>query len=129
MPRGARSGNAGFRLFSDVRDKIYRACHRICRRLDLLARLVGYGCFGISVGGAADEKVVSRCRRLDMVFDFRSAAFFSLNALSAKAFGESEFWLSGIKIIVILLFIILGGGAMFGFIDMKDGQAAPFFSI
>ena len=62
-----------------------------------------------------------------MVLDFRAAAF-SLNALSAKAFGESEFWLSGIKIIVILLFIILGGGAMFGLIDLKDGQAAPFFS-
>ncbi|WP_411810342.1 amino acid permease [Bacillus glycinifermentans] len=53
---------------------------------------------------------------------------FMLNALSAKAFGESEFWLSGIKIIVILLFIILGGGAMFGLIDMKGGQPAPFFS-
>ncbi|MFN2746599.1 MULTISPECIES: amino acid permease [Bacillus] len=56
------------------------------------------------------------------------ALLFSLNALSAKAFGESEFWLSGIKIIVILLFIILGGGAMFGLIDMEGGQPAPFFS-
>ncbi|WP_373688003.1 MULTISPECIES: amino acid permease [Bacillus] len=53
---------------------------------------------------------------------------FLLNALSAKAFGEAEFWLSGIKIIVIILFIILGGGAMFGLIDMKGGQPAPFFS-
>ncbi|MEM1505496.1 amino acid permease [Domibacillus sp. 8LH] len=53
---------------------------------------------------------------------------FSLNALSAKAFGEAEFWFSGIKIVAILLFIILGGAAMFGLIDMKGGQEAPFFS-
>ncbi|MCI2256326.1 amino acid permease [Domibacillus sp. PGB-M46] len=53
---------------------------------------------------------------------------FSLNALSARAFGEAEFWFSGIKIVAILLFIILGGAAMFGLIDMKGGQEAPFFS-
>ncbi|MBY0122800.1 amino acid permease [Bacillus sp. S/N-304-OC-R1] len=53
---------------------------------------------------------------------------FSLNALSAKAFGETEFWFSSIKIFAILAFIVLGGAAMFGIIPMKGGQAAPFLS-
>ncbi|MCG5249799.1 amino acid permease [Brevibacillus agri] len=53
---------------------------------------------------------------------------FLLNALSARAFGESEFWFSSIKVSAIILFIILGGAAMFGLIDMKNGQPAPMFS-
>lgn len=53
---------------------------------------------------------------------------FLLNALSARAFGETEFWFSSIKVSAIVLFIILGGGAMFGFIDMNNGQPAPMFS-
>jgi arginine/ornithine permease len=57
-----------------------------------------------------------------------AAILFSLNALSARAFGETEFWFSSIKIFAILAFIILGGAAMFGIIHMKGGQAAPFFS-
>ncbi len=52
-------------------------------------------------------------------------ALFLLNALSARAFGETEFWFSSIKVSAIILFIILGGAAMFGFIEMKGGQAAP----
>ncbi|MGX6441773.1 amino acid permease [Neobacillus sp. K501] len=53
---------------------------------------------------------------------------FSLNALSARAFAESEFWFSSIKILAILLFIALGGAAMFGFIDLNGGQDAPFLA-
>ncbi|KXZ23505.1 amino acid permease [Bacillus nakamurai] len=53
---------------------------------------------------------------------------FILNAITTKAFAESEFWFSGIKILVILLFIILGGAAMFGLIDLKHGAQAPFFT-
>ncbi|RPK12603.1 amino acid permease [Priestia endophytica] len=53
---------------------------------------------------------------------------FLLNALSAKAFGESEFIFSSIKILAIILFIIVGGAAMFGLVDMKGGESAPFFS-
>jgi arginine/ornithine permease len=53
---------------------------------------------------------------------------FSLNALSARAFAESEFWFSSIKILAILLFIVLGGAAMFGFIDLKGGQDSPFLT-
>ncbi|MGG1660239.1 amino acid permease [Brevibacillus sp. NRS-1366] len=53
---------------------------------------------------------------------------FLLNALSARAFGESEFWFSSIKVSAIILFIILGGAAMFGLIDLKNGQPAPMLS-
>jgi arginine/ornithine permease len=57
-----------------------------------------------------------------------AVVLFSLNALSARAFGETEFWFSSIKIFAILAFILLGGAAMFGMIHMKGGQSAPFFS-
>ncbi|QCJ40629.1 amino acid permease [Bacillus sp. S3] len=57
-----------------------------------------------------------------------AVVLFSLNALSARAFGETEFWFSSIKIFAILAFIVLGGAAMFGFIDLKGGQPAPFLS-
>lgn len=53
---------------------------------------------------------------------------FLLNALSAKAFGEAEFWFSSIKVSAIILFIILGGAAMFGMIHMNGGQAAPMLT-
>ncbi len=57
-----------------------------------------------------------------------AVVLFSLNALSAKAFAEAEFWFSSIKILAILLFIALGGAALFGLIDLKDGQEAPFLT-
>ncbi|MGW8428864.1 amino acid permease [Peribacillus simplex] len=53
---------------------------------------------------------------------------FLLNALSAKAFGETEFLFSTIKILAILMFIAVGGAAMFGFIDIESGKDAPFLS-
>jgi arginine/ornithine permease len=53
---------------------------------------------------------------------------FTLNALSARAFAESEFWFSSIKVVAILLFIALGGAAMFGLIDLRGGKTAPFLS-
>ncbi|MDN4493053.1 amino acid permease [Ureibacillus aquaedulcis] len=57
-----------------------------------------------------------------------AASLFLLNALSTKAFAESEFLFSGIKVLAIVIFIVIGGAAMFGFIDMDNGQEAPFFS-
>lgn len=53
---------------------------------------------------------------------------FSINALSARSYAETEFWFSSIKVSAIVAFIILGGAAMFGFIDLKGSEAAPFFS-
>lgn len=50
---------------------------------------------------------------------------FSLNAVSTRFFAEGEFWFSLIKVATILVFIILGCGAIFGFIPMKDGSSAP----
>ncbi|WP_269773280.1 S-methylmethionine permease [Bacillus safensis] len=53
---------------------------------------------------------------------------FLLNAFTVKFFAESEFCFSSIKVMAIILFIILGGAAMFGLIPLKGGEAAPFFS-
>lgn len=39
-----------------------------------------------------------------------------INLLSVGTFGEFEFWLAGIKIAMILIFIVLGGGLIFGII-------------
>ncbi|ERK13880.1 MAG: S-methylmethionine permease [Pantoea sp.] len=52
-------------------------------------------------------------------------AIYLLNIVSTRFFAEGEFWFSIIKVITIVAFIILGAGAMFGFIPMKDGSAAP----
>lgn len=53
---------------------------------------------------------------------------FLLNAFSVKFFAESEFWFSSIKVLAILLFIILGGAAMFGIIPIKNSETAPMLS-
>lgn len=58
---------------------------------------------------------------------------FSLNALSARAFGEGEFWLSSIKVVTVIIFLIAGlamilgilGGQSPGFSNWTQGQA-PF---
>lgn len=57
-----------------------------------------------------------------------AVTLFLFNAFSAKFFAETEFWFALIKVATIILFIILGGAAMFGIIPMKDGTAAPMFS-
>ncbi|MFS0655132.1 amino acid permease [Bacillus sp. 179-C3.3 HS] len=56
-----------------------------------------------------------------------SIILFSINAISARSFAETEFWFSAIKVGAILLFIIIGIGAIFGIIHLKDGEPAPFF--
>lgn len=55
-------------------------------------------------------------------------AIFVLNVISSRFFAEGEFWFSLVKVITIVAFIVLGGGAMFGFIPLQDGTPAPFFS-
>lgn len=42
-----------------------------------------------------------------------AALLFICNAFSVKLFAETEFWFSSVKIVTIILFIILGGAAMF----------------
>lgn len=53
---------------------------------------------------------------------------FAMNALSVRLFAEAEFYFSSIKVLTIIAFIILGTGAIFGWIPLKGGEAAPFFS-
>ncbi|UXR73119.1 amino acid permease [Staphylococcus sp. IVB6238] len=58
---------------------------------------------------------------------------FLLNVFSVKAFGEAEFWLSLVKVVTIIIFIILGilmifgilGGHYYGFENYTVGEA-PF---
>ncbi|MGE7667617.1 amino acid permease [Ureibacillus composti] len=57
-----------------------------------------------------------------------ASSLFLLNALSTRAFAESEFLFSSIKVLAILIFIVLGGSAMFGLIDINNEQNAPLFS-
>ncbi|HDV0606590.1 TPA: amino acid permease, partial [Acinetobacter baumannii] len=53
---------------------------------------------------------------------------FLINALSVRSFAEMEFWFSSIKVAAIVLFIVIGGAAVFGLIDFKGGQETPFLS-
>ncbi|MTH53296.1 amino acid permease [Bacillus mangrovi] len=53
---------------------------------------------------------------------------FAINALSSKSFAEVEFWFAGIKVITVIAFIILGGAAIFGLLQMEGGAPAPMFS-
>ncbi|GLZ85894.1 amino acid permease [Metapseudomonas resinovorans] len=53
---------------------------------------------------------------------------FSLNALATRAFGEAEYWFSGIKVAAILGFIIVGLLAIFGGLPLASGEPAPMFS-
>ena len=61
------------------------------------------------------------------------AILFGLNALSTRAYGESEFWFSLIKVVTIVVFLVLGvlmivgiiGGTSPGFDNWTTGDA-PF---
>ncbi len=53
---------------------------------------------------------------------------FAINALSTKSFAEVEFWFAGIKVVTIIAFILLGGAAMFGFLEMNGSSQAPMLS-
>lgn len=58
------------------------------------------------------------------MLSFASAAFIlAINMMSVGGYGEFEFWLAGIKIAMIIVFIVLGAGLLFGFIP---GSEAPF---
>ncbi|MBC6298007.1 amino acid permease [Listeria sp. FSL L7-1517] len=58
---------------------------------------------------------------------------FGLNALSVKAYGESEYWFSIIKVATVIIFLIVGvltivgilGGEAIGFSNFTTGEA-PF---
>ena len=46
--------------------------------------------------------------------------FVGLNIFSAKGFGEAEYWLSLIKVMVVVSFIIIGGAMIFGWTGHKS---------
>lgn len=52
------------------------------------------------------------------------AILFGLNALSARAYGEGEFWFALIKVAVVIFFLILGVLMIFGIL----GSPSPGFS-
>lgn len=52
---------------------------------------------------------------------FISAIFIvAINFMNVKRYGEFEFWFAGIKITMIVLFIVLGAGILFGLIPSND---------
>lgn len=53
---------------------------------------------------------------------------FCLNAFSVRFFAETEFWFSSIKVIAIILFILIGGLAVFGIIPVDGYTEAPLFT-
>ncbi|ONI63073.1 amino acid permease [Microbacterium sp. CSI-V] len=48
-----------------------------------------------------------------------AAVLFTLNAISARVFGETEFWFALIKVVAIVALIVLGGMAIFGFTPLS----------
>lgn len=52
---------------------------------------------------------------------------FGVNAISARVFGETEFWFSMIKVAAIVALIVLGGAAIFGFTPFSTVHNTPVF--
>lgn len=48
---------------------------------------------------------------------------FALNAVSARVFGETEFWLSLIKVVAVLALIVVGAATIVGINPAADGPA------
>lgn len=58
------------------------------------------------------------------VLSLASAVFIlAVNMMSVGGYGEFEFWLAGIKIAMIIVFILLGAAMLFG---LLPGSEAPF---
>ncbi|MGO1859022.1 amino acid permease [Ancrocorticia populi] len=52
-----------------------------------------------------------------------AAVLFTVNAISSRVFGETEFWLSLIKVVAVLALIIVGGAAIIGINPLTDSGA------
>ncbi|GGD09858.1 putative amino acid permease YbgF [Pontibacillus salipaludis] len=59
---------------------------------------------------------------------FFAALIFTLNAFSVKFFAEAEFWFSSVKVVAIVLFILIGFGAMFGWINVANSEPTSVLS-
>ncbi|MCI1223715.1 amino acid permease [Bifidobacterium tibiigranuli] len=56
-----------------------------------------------------------------------ASLLFGVNAISARVFGETEFWFSLIKVTAILVLIVLGGMAIFGFTPLSPHHPQAVF--
>lgn len=50
-----------------------------------------------------------------------ASALFAMNAISARVFGETEFWFALVKVAAVVALIVLGGAAVLGFHPMAAG--------
>lgn len=58
-----------------------------------------------------------------------AAILFTMNGISARVFGEGEFWFSLIKVVAIIALIVLGGAAIFGITPLSsENPGAVLFS-
>ena len=58
-----------------------------------------------------------------------AGVLFGMNAISARVFGETEFWFSLIKVVAIVALIVLGTAAIFGFTPLSsEHPGAVLFS-
>ncbi|MCM5705152.1 amino acid permease [Larsenimonas salina] len=57
-----------------------------------------------------------------------AAIIFLLNAFSSRVFAETEFWLSLIKVLTVLAFIVIGAAGIFGLTPAAQGHGAPLLS-
>ncbi|YCK82521.1 amino acid permease [Arthrobacter sp. D3-18] len=55
-----------------------------------------------------------------------ATVLFTLNAISSRVFGESEFWFALIKVAAVVGLIILGGAALAGFHPLAAGEYPSF---
>ncbi|WP_287903529.1 amino acid permease [Arthrobacter sp.] len=56
-----------------------------------------------------------------------AAVLFTMNAISSRVFGESEFWFAMIKVAAVVGLIILGGAALIGFHPAAQGHYPHLF--
>jgi L-asparagine transporter-like permease len=52
----------------------------------------------------------------------------AVNLLSARAYGEFEFWFSSIKVVAIIAFILVAGAHAFGFISPESPKFSNLFA-
>lgn len=52
----------------------------------------------------------------------------ALNVINLKIFSTSEFWMSLIKVVAIVAFLIIGFAGVFGFVPYGNTGVAPYFS-
>ena len=59
---------------------------------------------------------------------FFATLIFGINMLHVRAFGETEFFFADIKVMAIIVFIVLGLGAIFGIVSFGESNSAPLFT-